>query len=1338
MSTAGAFVPLIHEQLAELKKISSSMWHRQLRECIAKTEEYMQQLNTTKDRIDFDKALEPFFRSIASNKKSDMKLFQPLVLDCFYKLFSQSSREFYPDRDITQKIINIIIKADSFPSDEVNLKCCNVCIACLRSACGIYYCHGTFLSQMFKLLFRIYNNSENTNTFNSIETAIRETLLALFDSYLSSPEIPNGKTVSELAASVINGLIENSQAIFEYLGPVLSDGDYSVTIRDVDVYVVLALLSSIIESNELELRTVHLAARLLVQALKVESSFYSTNAFRSLLQSKIHVCVLALTLDPRKKLAKVTADLIILLWQRFAPIYLESLNEVFLKGLATALGSPDPQTVSKTLTLYSELVKQPRLFVSAFINYDCDDTGHFPNVFAKTVAQLVKISYPDSEQTPVQKQAIELLVSLINYLWRYFNDFQASEEQVQETAESFIKAKKAKNFLEAGIALFKKSAKKGLAFFIQHKFVEDTPASIAQFLFDNPSLDPAGVGEVLGSSGERNINILKAYVALFDFKGHSFENAFRTFLSSFQIPGEAQMIDRVMEQFGQKYYNDNPTLFSSANTVYVLSYSTLMLHTDAHHPNVKSRMTLEQFLANNRGIDDGKDLPREFLEDLYNGIRSKKIFCSTGTSLPSSSLLTREQRADLFKAQAAEALTQARSRSEIRHDERCFHKANSPLLVQPMFEAIWGGVLASLTMTFEQATDPKMYKLCLRGMADCVHIASHCFIAEPLQTLVDSFAKFTALKFKKLDEIKQKNIDCCNTLMRIALSDGNFLKEAWPIVVDQMSELDKIRLSKALPFKYDVDLSEDLINKSGALDRESILDFVAAMCKKSKEELAEGRQFMLQRLGLIAYFNVSREHFIWTQIWALIGEHLGEVGAKSGVVVSNVAVDILRQTAEKYLKVPELSDMHFQEDFMKPFADIFEGTSDTTVKEYTLFCVKGLMQKFFDNLKSGWNVILKILLVASAFPETENLGFDITQSVFKQLDKIPSQYLNLITLTRTYVSAAQSLEIRTKAMDDFTLVSEKTQLTEVNVWASIFESLAGVSLSTEPTIRKKAHEIMLAIFDRAVSENISLSVTSEVLASRIPTFMAGFDATDKVFYQQAAEFIGNFFTSLVTKHYEASFSNFFESLLNILSVAIHSVNDHLSETGISQLREFVKTVQPQLDDEKKSLVLKALKDSANRVCSLSLNNGKLFVAALVQFCELFQSIEFIELLEIVDSACERQDESDEKRVMLWPVVRSSLLTALLIKKEETKEKITQCVFRTLELYHTLEFAHKKLPASPVWSAEVVVTLELLNGMSDDFFAACFEKAAPMIVEIVTAQSLAVRKHVSAALKRKLL
>lgn len=53
--------------------------------------------------------------------------------------------------------------------------------------------------------------------------------------------------------------------------------------------------------------------------------------------------------------------------------------------------------------------------------------------------------------------------------------------------------------------------------------------------------------------------------------------------------------------------------FSSLDTCYVLSFAIIMLNTSLHNPNVKDKPTVERFIAMNRGINDGGDLPEELL-----------------------------------------------------------------------------------------------------------------------------------------------------------------------------------------------------------------------------------------------------------------------------------------------------------------------------------------------------------------------------------------------------------------------------------------------------------------------------------------------------------------------------------------------------------------------------------------------------------------------------------------------------------------------------------------------------------------------------------------------------
>ena len=81
-----------------------------------------------------------------------------------------------------------------------------------------------------------------------------------------------------------------------------------------------------------------------------------------------------------------------------------------------------------------------------------------------------------------------------------------------------------------------------------------------------------------------------------------------------------------MEGFAEKYYSQyKGDIFRSKDAIYILAFSTIMLNTDLHNPSVTRKMEQSEFVTNNRGINDGNDLPKIFLEDLYQRILEEEI-----------------------------------------------------------------------------------------------------------------------------------------------------------------------------------------------------------------------------------------------------------------------------------------------------------------------------------------------------------------------------------------------------------------------------------------------------------------------------------------------------------------------------------------------------------------------------------------------------------------------------------------------------------------------------------------------------------------------------------------
>jgi len=63
--------------------------------------------------------------------------------------------------------------------------------------------------------------------------------------------------------------------------------------------------------------------------------------------------------------------------------------------------------------------------------------------------------------------------------------------------------------------------------------------------------------EILGSPDKINMLVLKKYISSFNFKNLDLLFALRTLFSNFLMFGEAQMIERVLEEFVNHYEKSN-------------------------------------------------------------------------------------------------------------------------------------------------------------------------------------------------------------------------------------------------------------------------------------------------------------------------------------------------------------------------------------------------------------------------------------------------------------------------------------------------------------------------------------------------------------------------------------------------------------------------------------------------------------------------------------------------------------------------------------------------------------------------------------------------------------
>jgi|UniRef100_A0AC35FJZ0 cytohesin len=170
---------------------------------------------------------------------------------------------------------------------------------------------------------------------------------------------------------------------------------------------------------------------------------------------------------------------------------------------------------------------------------------------------------------------------------------------------------------------FNTNPKAGIKYLIEHRLLENDPENIAEFFISCKDLRKQAIGEYLGEKEDFNIKVMEYFIGKQSFRGQPLVPSLRQFLNSFRLPGEAQKIDRLMECFAKKYCEQNPTIFKTSDTCFVLCYSIIMLNTSLHNTSVKEKITLEKFLQMHKDIEGCEDISEDLLLNLYENIRNE-------------------------------------------------------------------------------------------------------------------------------------------------------------------------------------------------------------------------------------------------------------------------------------------------------------------------------------------------------------------------------------------------------------------------------------------------------------------------------------------------------------------------------------------------------------------------------------------------------------------------------------------------------------------------------------------------------------------------------------------
>ncbi|KAL5209087.1 hypothetical protein ABZP36_004710 [Zizania latifolia] len=467
-----------------------------------------------------------------------------------------------------------------------------------------------------------------------------------------------------------------------------------------------------------------------------------------------------------------------------------------------------------------DFCRQKNFMVEMYANLDCDITCR--NVFEELANLLSKSAFPiNCPLSSMHILALEGLISVIQGMADRIGNATSRPELMPVELDEYTPfwAVKCENFsdpqhwvkfvrqrkyvkrrLMIGADHFNRDPKKGLEFLQGTHLLPEKldPQSVACFFRYTAGLDKNLVGDFLGNHDEFCVQVLHEFAQTFDFQEMNLDTALRLFLETFRLPGESQKIQRVLEAFSDRYYEQSSQAFANKDTALLLAYSIIMLNTDQHNMQVKKKMTEEDFIKNNRNINGGSDLPREMLSELYHSICRNEI------------KTTPEQGMGYFEMSPSRWIDLMR---KSKSTSLYIVGDSQPFLDHDMFAIMSGPTIAAIAVVFDHSEHEEVLLTCVDGFLGVAKISAFHHLEDVLDDLVVSLCKFTTLLNTSLveepvtafgDDLKARL--ATETLFTIANRYGDYIRTGWRNVLDCILRLHKLGL---LPARVASDAADD-------------------------------------------------------------------------------------------------------------------------------------------------------------------------------------------------------------------------------------------------------------------------------------------------------------------------------------------------------------------------------------------------------------------------------------------------------------------------------------------------------------------------------------------------
>jgi brefeldin A-inhibited guanine nucleotide-exchange protein len=232
-----------------------------------------------------------------------------------------------------------------------------------------------------------------------------------------------------------------------------------------------------------------------------------------------------------------------------------------------------------------------------------------------------------------------------------------------------------------------------------------------------------------------------------------------------------------------------------------------MLNTDQHNPQVKKRMEVSDFIKNNRGINEGQNLPESILRGIFEDISTNEIKLKDHKKQDDVDdvkiLIKPKKNGDRVETPKINLHSTIKQYNGATRDlstlddyfkpaePKEFVEANHFGHIKPMFHIVWMSCLISVSSFLQNSGDINSTKVCLEGFKNAIHICSVSNLQLEMKAFLTNLRKYVDLG--PLVDLREKNIEACKTIIDIAINDGESFRGHWDPVVKCLSELERLQ-----------------------------------------------------------------------------------------------------------------------------------------------------------------------------------------------------------------------------------------------------------------------------------------------------------------------------------------------------------------------------------------------------------------------------------------------------------------------------------------------------------------------------------------------------------------